>query len=151
MNDLFDSMEEAVTEREAIMLADAFPFDEEKRHACEVSWVMRTMYHDEQRTDEYFKLVEKKRNKEAADKLRHTCDVSWVMDTIYPDGKRAAEHFVRLEKKRGKELSRSRSKPASLSRTQKCGRCSMTSNSNASGTESSWPMKNGRIYSRPAW
>ena len=105
MNDLFDSMEEAVTEREAIMLADAFPFDEEKRHACEVSWVMRTMYHDEQRTDEYFKLVEKKRNKEAADKLRHACDVSWVMDTIYPDGKRAAEHFVRLEKKRGKEAT----------------------------------------------
>jgi len=87
------------------MLADAFPFDEEKRHACEVSWVMRTMYHDEQRTDEYFKLVEKKRNKGAADKLRHTCDVSWVMDTIYPDGKRAAEHFVRLEKKRGKEAT----------------------------------------------
>jgi hypothetical protein len=105
MNDLFDSMEEAVTEREAIMLADAIPFDEEKRHACEVSWVMRTMYHDEQRTDEYFKLVEKKRNKEAADKLRHACDVSWVMDTIYPDGKRAAEHFVRLEKKRGKEAT----------------------------------------------
>ena len=105
MNDLFDSMEEAVTEREAIMLADALPFDEEKRHACEVSWVMRTMYHDEQRTDEYFKLVENKRNKGAADKLRHTCDVSWVMDTIYPDGERAAEHFVRLEMKRGKEAT----------------------------------------------
>ncbi len=105
MTDLFASMEESVTEREAIMLADSIPFDEEKRHACEVSWVMRTMYHDEQRTDEYFKLVEKKRNKEAADKLRHACDVSWVMDTIYPDGKRAAEHFVRLEKKRGKEAT----------------------------------------------
>lgn len=77
MTDLFDSMEEAVTEREAIMLADAIPFDEEKRHACEVSWVMRTMYPDGKRAAEYFSLVEKKRNKEAADKLREDCRKEW--------------------------------------------------------------------------
>lgn len=79
MNDLFDSMEEAVTEREAIMLADAFPFDEEKRHACEVSWVMRTMYQDGKRAAEFFNLVEKKRGKGPADKLRDDCRVAWKL------------------------------------------------------------------------
>ena len=77
MNDLFDSMEEAVTEREAIMLADAIPFDEEKRHACEVSWVMRAFYPDGKRAADYFDLVEKKRGKESADKLRHDCRAEW--------------------------------------------------------------------------
>ncbi len=77
MSVLFDSMEEAVTEREAIMLADAFPFDEEERHACEVSWVMRTMYPDGKRAAEYFNLVEKKRNKDAADKLRNSVREKW--------------------------------------------------------------------------
>jgi hypothetical protein len=79
MTDLFDSMEEAVTEREANMLADAFPFDEEKRHACEVSWVMRTMYPDGKRAAEYFSLVEKKRGKGPADKLRDDCRVAWKL------------------------------------------------------------------------
>jgi len=39
--------------------------------------VMRTMYPDGKRAAEYFNLVEKKRNKEAADKLRKSCREKW--------------------------------------------------------------------------
>lgn len=82
MSDLFDSMTEANAEREAIMAADNIPFDEEKRHACEVSWVMRAFYPDGKMAAEYFNLVEKKRGKEAADKLREDCRKAWKQRQI---------------------------------------------------------------------
>ena len=77
MTDLFASMEESVTEREAIKAADGIPFDEAKRHRCEVSWVMRTFYPRADAAKEYFALVEKRRGKELADKLRDDCRDAW--------------------------------------------------------------------------
>lgn len=77
MNDLFASMEEAVIEREAITTIDDIPFDEEKRHRCEVSWIMRAFFPRAEEAKEYFTLVEKHRGKEAADKLRDDCREAW--------------------------------------------------------------------------
>ena len=77
MTDLFESMEESVTEREAIKAADGIEFNEAGRHRCEVSWVMRAFYPDGKRAADYFDLVEKKRGKESADKLRQDCRVEW--------------------------------------------------------------------------
>ena len=77
MTDLFSSMEESVTEREAIKAADGIPFDEADRHRCEVSWVMRAFYPDGKKAADYFDLVEKKRGKESAEKLRQDCRVAW--------------------------------------------------------------------------
>lgn len=82
MSDIFDSMEESVTEREAIKAADGIPFDEAERHRCEVSWVMRAFYPDGKRAAEYFDMVEKKRGKESADKLRQDCRVAWKQGKI---------------------------------------------------------------------
>jgi hypothetical protein len=77
MTDLFASMQEAITERKAIMGADGIAFDEAERHRCEVSWVMRAFYPDGNKAADYFKLVEQKRGKESADKLRQDCRVEW--------------------------------------------------------------------------
>ncbi|MBK7509826.1 MAG: hypothetical protein IPI16_17555 [Comamonadaceae bacterium] len=77
MTDLFASMEESTAEREAIKAADGIEFDEDERHRCEVSWVMRAFYPDGKRAAEYFDLVEKKRGKESADKLRQDCRAEW--------------------------------------------------------------------------
>ena len=77
MTDLFASMEESVTEREAIKAADGIEFNEAERHRCEVSWVMRAFYPDGKKAADYFDLVEKKRGKESADKLRQACREAW--------------------------------------------------------------------------
>ena len=77
MTDLFASMEESVTEREAIKAADGIEFNEAERHRCEVSWVMRAFYPDGKKAADYFDLVEKKRGKEFADKLRQACREAW--------------------------------------------------------------------------
>ena len=77
MTDLFASMEESVTEREAIKAADGIPFDEAERHRCEVSWCIRAFYPHGQKAADYFGLVEQKRGKESADKLRNDCRVAW--------------------------------------------------------------------------
>ena len=77
MTDLFASMEESVTEREAIKADDGIPFDEAERHRCEVSWCMRAFYPDGKKAADYFDLVEKKRGKESADKLRQACREAW--------------------------------------------------------------------------
>ena len=77
MTDLFASMEESVTEREAIKADDGIPFDEAERHRCEVSWCMRAFYPDGKKAADYFDLVEKKRGKESADKLRQDCRAEW--------------------------------------------------------------------------
>ena len=77
MTDLFASMEESIAEREAIKAADGINFDEDKRHRCEVSWIMRAFFPRAEEAKEYFTLVEKHRGKEAADKLRNYCRVKW--------------------------------------------------------------------------
>jgi hypothetical protein len=77
MTDLFQSMEEAVEERLAIQEADDI-FDEDERHRCEVSWVVRAFYPDNVAAADYFALVEQKRNKEAADRLRADCRIEWM-------------------------------------------------------------------------
>lgn len=77
MNDLFDSMQEATTEREAIQVVDGIEFDEAKRHSCEVSWCIRAFYPRNEEAKEYFQLVEKHRGKEAADRLRDDCREKW--------------------------------------------------------------------------
>ena len=82
MTDLFASMEESVTEREAIKAADGIEFNESERHRCEVSWVMRAFYPDGKRAAEYFDLVEKKRGKESADKLRQDCREAWKIRKV---------------------------------------------------------------------
>lgn len=76
MTDLFD-LEEAVDERAAIMAADAIAFDEEKLHQCEVSWIVRAHFPDGNKAAEYLGMVEKKRGKEAANKLRADCREAW--------------------------------------------------------------------------
>jgi hypothetical protein len=77
MTDLFDSMTEAVEERAAIQSLESIAFDEDKRHRCEVSWIMRAFYPRAEEAKEYFVLVEKHRGKEAADKLRNDCREAW--------------------------------------------------------------------------
>lgn len=78
MNDLFTSMEEATEERIAIQAADSIEQIEENfRHRCEVSWVIRAFYPDNKAAAEYFKTVETKRGKECADKLRADCRIAW--------------------------------------------------------------------------
>ena len=75
--DGINSMAEAVTEREAIKAADNIPFDEDERHRCEVSWVIRAFYPRNEEAKEYFQKVEKHRGKEAADRLRDDARKAW--------------------------------------------------------------------------
>lgn len=77
MTDLFTSMEEATTEREAIKAADGIAFDEVERHRCEVSWCMRAFFPRAEEAKEYFQKVEKHRGKEAADKLMDDARKAW--------------------------------------------------------------------------
>lgn len=74
---LYASMQESTVERDAIMSADGIVFDEEKRHQCEVRWVINTFYPDNKAAAEYFKTVEKHRGKAMADHLRNDCRIAW--------------------------------------------------------------------------
>jgi hypothetical protein len=80
MNDLFASIEEAREEREAIMADSGINDPDALRadlHRHEVSSVIRRYYPRGEEAKEYFTLVEKRRGKEAADKLRADCRIAW--------------------------------------------------------------------------
>ena len=77
MRDMFNSISESLSEREAIKAADNIPFDEAERHRCEVSWVIRAFYPRAEEAKEYFQLVQKHRGQEAADKLRDDARKAW--------------------------------------------------------------------------
>lgn len=51
--------------------------DEEFLHNCEVRSVIRRFFPDGTKASEYFELVEKRRGKDAADKLRSDCRIAW--------------------------------------------------------------------------
>ena len=77
MREMFNSISESLSEREAIKAADNIPFDEAERHRCEVSWVIRAFYPRAEEAKEYFQLVQKHRGQESADKLRNDCREAW--------------------------------------------------------------------------
>ena len=81
MNDLFSSMEEACKEREEIMADSGINDPDALRadlHRHEVSSVIRRFYPRGEEAKEYFALVEKRRGKDAADKLRSDCRAKWA-------------------------------------------------------------------------
>ena len=81
MNDLLKSMQEHAAERLAIMHESGVPdaviqaYDDLFR--CEVQSVMRRFFPDGAAAAEYFKSVEVKRGKPAADKIRDACRKTW--------------------------------------------------------------------------
>lgn len=78
MNDLLTSAAESAEERIAIMESDGIEVDHEtERHRCEVQWIIRAYYPKTEPVTEYLNAVEKKRGKEAADKLRVDCREAW--------------------------------------------------------------------------
>lgn len=79
-NDLFLSVEESGKEREAIMADSGINDPDALRadlHRHEVYSVIRRYYPRGEEAKEYFSLVEKRRGKEAADKLRADCRIAW--------------------------------------------------------------------------
>jgi hypothetical protein len=77
MTDLFDSIEEAKDERRAIQMADGIETTIAELHRCEVITVVRRYFPDGD-PKPFFADVEKKRGKEAADKLRADCRKEWA-------------------------------------------------------------------------
>ncbi len=77
MNDLFESIEEAKAERQAIQMADGITTTAEELHQCEIKAVMRQCYPDGNKAAAYFELVEKKRGHLAAQKLRDDVRAEW--------------------------------------------------------------------------
>ncbi len=81
MNDLFESMQEHAAERLAIMqesgVPDAVIQADDDLFRCEVKAVIRQCYPDGDKAAEYFKRVESKRGKPAADNLRDACREAW--------------------------------------------------------------------------
>ena len=81
MNDLLKSMQEHAAERLAIMhesgVPDAVIHADDDLLRCEVKSVMRRFFPDGAAAAEYFKLVESKRGKPAADKLRDASRQAW--------------------------------------------------------------------------
>lgn len=88
--DLFASIEECHAKRLAIMAEAGVENQEERaeadRHACEVKAVMRQCYPDGQKAAEYMHEVEKKRGKEAADRLRDDVRAAWKKRRIEEAG-----------------------------------------------------------------
>ena len=84
MNDLFASIEEAADERQAIMEEAGQPHEAiaAELFRCEVQSVIRKCYPDGNAAAEYFKLVEAKRGKAAADKLRDACRDVWKVRKV---------------------------------------------------------------------
>lgn len=76
MNDLFQSIEESKDERQAIQMADGITTTAEELHRCEVSTIVRR-YFPKGDPKPFFCEVEKKRGKEAADRLRNDCRALW--------------------------------------------------------------------------
>lgn len=77
MNDLFQSIEEAKDERQAIQMADGIIPNADDLHKCEVQAVMRQCYPDGDKAKEYFELVEKNRGHLAAQRLRDDVREEW--------------------------------------------------------------------------
>ena len=77
MKDLFQSIEEAKDERQAIQMADGIIPNAEELHACEVKAVIRQCYPDGDKAKEYFELVEKKRGHLEAQRLRDDVRTEW--------------------------------------------------------------------------
>ena len=81
MNDLLKSMQEHAAERLAIMqesgVTDAVIHADDDLFRFEVKSVIRLFFPDGVAAAEYFKLVEAKRGKVAADKLRQACREAW--------------------------------------------------------------------------
>lgn len=90
MTDLFESMTERHTERLAIMqesgVENAEQLAAEDLHRCEIEAVMRQCYPDGDKAAEYFRLVEKSRGKEAADRLRDDVRAAWKQRRIEEAG-----------------------------------------------------------------
>lgn len=78
---LFDSMQEHPAERLAVMQESNVPNPVEAAaddlHRCEIAAVMRQCYPDGDKAAEYFRLVEKRRGKAAADRLRNDVRAAW--------------------------------------------------------------------------
>ena len=77
MSDLFQSIEEAKEERQAIQMADGIILCVDELHRCEIKAVMRQCYPDGDKAKEYFELVEKKRGHLAAQRLRDDVREEW--------------------------------------------------------------------------
>ena len=77
MNDLFQSIEEAKEERQAIQLADGIITTADELHQCEIKAVIRQCYPEGDKAKEYFELVEKKRGHLAAQRLRDDVRAEW--------------------------------------------------------------------------
>lgn len=77
MNDLFQSIEEAKEERQAIQMADGITTTAEELHRCEITAVMRQCYPDGDKAKEYFELFEKNRGHLAAQRLRDDVREVW--------------------------------------------------------------------------
>lgn len=77
MNDLFQSIEEAKEERQAIQMADGITTTADELHRCEITAVILQCYPDGEKAKEYFELVEKKRGHLAAQRLRDDVRAEW--------------------------------------------------------------------------
>ena len=77
MLNLFQSIEEAKDERQAIQMADGITTTQDELHRCEVITVVRRYFPDGD-PKPFFADVEKKRGKESADKLRADCRKEWA-------------------------------------------------------------------------
>lgn len=81
MNDLLKSMQEHAAERLSIMqesgVHDAVIHADDDLLRCELKSVMRRFFPDGVAAAEYFKLVEARRGKPAADKLRDASREAW--------------------------------------------------------------------------
>ena len=77
MNDLFDSIQEAKDERQAIQMADGITTTAEELHRCEVLCVVNR-YFPKGDPKPFFSMVEAKRGKTAAGKLTTDCRNEWA-------------------------------------------------------------------------
>ena len=87
MTDLFDSIQEAKDERQAIQMADGIIPNAEELHDCEVKAVIRQCYPHGDKAKEYFELVEKKRGHLAAQRLRDDVRAEWKKRLIEEAGR----------------------------------------------------------------
>ena len=77
MTDLFQSIEEAKDERQAIQMADGITTTAEELHRSEVLTIVNR-YFPKGDPVPFFGMVEKHRGKDAADQLRADCRKEWA-------------------------------------------------------------------------
>jgi len=84
MLNLLATIEESAEERQAIMEESGQSAESiaAELFRCEVQSVIRKCYPDGNAAAEYFKLVEAKRGKAAADKLRDACRDVWKVRKV---------------------------------------------------------------------